>query len=100
MLGLLLEELVRGEFVGWPEQDSFGGNRNPAGIRRNPEESGGNIGIPVPQEFLQKNPVKVAENRNFQDPSKTTFPRTNSSEKKQKKGILRNPVFSVFQSKK
>jgi hypothetical protein len=43
------------------------------GVRRNPEESGGNKGIPVPQEFLQKNPVKVTENRNFQDPSKTTF---------------------------
>jgi hypothetical protein len=37
------------------------------------QESGGNTGIPVPQEFLQKIPVKVAENRNFQDPSKTTF---------------------------
>jgi hypothetical protein len=35
------------------------------GIRRNPEESGGNTGIPDPQEFLQKNPVKVAENKNF-----------------------------------
>jgi hypothetical protein len=35
------------------------------GIRRNPEESGRNIGIPGPQEFLQKIPVKVAENRNF-----------------------------------
>jgi hypothetical protein len=34
------------------------------GIWRNPEESGGNTGIPVPQEFLQKIPVKVAENRN------------------------------------
>jgi hypothetical protein len=43
------------------------------GIRRNLEGSGGNIEIPVPQEFLQKKPVKVAENRNFQDPSKTTF---------------------------
>jgi hypothetical protein len=42
------------------------------GIWRNPEESGGNTGI-VLQEFLQKIPVKVAENRNFQDPSKTTF---------------------------
>ncbi len=73
MVGLLLGELVRGEFVGWPEPDSFCGNRNPAGIRRNPEESGGNTGILVPQEFLQKNPVKVAENRNFQDPSKTMF---------------------------
>jgi hypothetical protein len=30
----------------------------------NLEESGGNTGTPVPQEFLQKNPVKVAENRN------------------------------------
>jgi len=47
----------------------FGGNRNP-------EESGGILckyrnscptGIPA------KNPVKAAENRNFQDPSKTTF---------------------------
>jgi hypothetical protein len=43
------------------------------GIWRNPEESGGNTGIPAPQEFLQRNPVKVAENRKFQDPSKTTF---------------------------
>jgi hypothetical protein len=33
------------------------------GIQSNPEESGLNTGIPVPQEFLQKNPVKVAENR-------------------------------------
>jgi hypothetical protein len=43
------------------------------GIQRNLEESGRNTGIPVPQEFQQKNPVKGAENRNFQDPSKTTF---------------------------
>jgi hypothetical protein len=35
------------------------------GIRWNLVESGVNTGIPVPQEFLQKNPVKVAENRNF-----------------------------------
>jgi hypothetical protein len=47
----------------WQEQESC----------RNPEESSGNTGIPVPQEFLGKIPVKVAENRNFQDPSKTTF---------------------------
>jgi hypothetical protein len=40
LVGLLLGELVGGEFVGWPELDSFGGNRNPAGIRRNPNESG------------------------------------------------------------
>ncbi len=73
MVGLLLGELVRGEFVGWPEPGSFCGNRNPAGIQRNPEESGRKTGIPVLQEFLQNNPVKVAKNRNFQDPSKTTF---------------------------
>jgi hypothetical protein len=28
-------ELVGGEFVGWPEPDSFGGIRNPAGIWMN-----------------------------------------------------------------
>jgi hypothetical protein len=37
MVGLLLGELVGGEFAGWPEPDSFGRNRNPAGIWRNPE---------------------------------------------------------------
>ncbi len=87
MVGLLLGELIGGELVGWPEPDSFGGNSNPAGIRRDPEESGGILwkyrnsypaGIPA------KNPVKVAENRNFQDPSKSTFLWTNSSEKNKK----------------
>ncbi len=73
MVGLLLGELVRGELIGWREPDSFGENRNPARIWRNPEESSRNTGIHVPQGFLQKNSVKVAENRNFQDPSKTTF---------------------------
>jgi hypothetical protein len=34
------------------------------GIRSNPEESIVNAGIPAPQEFLQKNPVKAAKNRN------------------------------------
>jgi hypothetical protein len=53
-------ELVGEEFVGWPEPDSFGGNRNSAGIWRNPEECGGNTGIPLLQEFLQQNPVKGA----------------------------------------
>jgi hypothetical protein len=67
--GLLLGELVGGDFFGWPEPDSFGGHRNPAGIRRNQKESGVirwkyrkfcPAGIPE-----KKNPVKVAENRNF-----------------------------------
>jgi hypothetical protein len=35
----------------WREQES-------SGILRNPQESGVNTGIPVPQEFLQKIPVK------------------------------------------
>jgi len=35
----------------WQEQES-------SGILRIPEESGVNTGIPVPQEFLQKIPVK------------------------------------------
>jgi hypothetical protein len=39
MVGLLLGELVGGEFVGWPEPNGFGGNRNPAGIRRNLKKS-------------------------------------------------------------
>jgi hypothetical protein len=73
VVGLLLGELVGREFVGWPEPDSFGGNRNPAGIWRNPKESG-----VIQWKYrnscpAQKNPVKVAENRNFQDPSRTTF---------------------------
>jgi hypothetical protein len=62
----MVGELVGGEFVPWPSQTAFGKNRNP-------EESSENAGIPVPREFLQKNPVKAAENRNFQDPSKITF---------------------------
>jgi hypothetical protein len=67
VVGLLLGELVRGEFAGWPEPDSFGRNRNFAGIWRNAGESGGiqwkyrnscPVGIPA------KIPVIVAENRN------------------------------------
>jgi hypothetical protein len=43
------------------------------GMQRNPEESCANPGISVPQVFLQKNSLKAAENRNFQEPPKTTF---------------------------
>jgi len=43
------------------------------GILQNPEDSGVNTGIPVPQEFLGKNPVKMEKNRNSCDLSKTTF---------------------------
>jgi len=50
----------------WREQES-------SGILRIPEESRVNTGIPVPQEFLQKIPVKSEKNRNSATPSKTTF---------------------------
>jgi hypothetical protein len=67
------------------------------GIWRNPEESGVNTGIPVPQEFLQKIPVISAKNRNFYDPLQNQVPVKNSSGKHRKKkkssGIL---YFSVF----
>jgi len=42
-------------------------------VLRNPKESGVNTGIPVPQEFLRKIPVKSEKNRNSCDLSKTTF---------------------------
>jgi hypothetical protein len=71
------------------------------GIRRNPEESGVNTGIPVPQEFLQKIPVISAKNRNSCDPLQNQVPVKNSSGKHRKKkkssGIL---FFSVFEPQK
>jgi hypothetical protein len=80
---------------------AFGGNRNPqesSGILRNPEESGVNTGIPVPQEFLRKIPVKSEKNRNSCDLSKTTFlrkiPQENTGKKKSS-GILSGTLFWV-----
>jgi hypothetical protein len=71
------------------------------GIRRNPEESGVNTGIPVPQEFLKKNPVTAAKNRNSCDHLQNHIPVKNSSGKHRKK---RNPQESwqewFFGSKK
>jgi hypothetical protein len=68
---------VAGSF--WREQES-------SGILRNPEESGVNTGIPVPQEFLRKIPLKSGKNRNSCDPSKNTFlrkiPQENTGKKK------------------
>jgi hypothetical protein len=60
------------------------------------EESGVNTGIPVPQEFLQKNPVKAKKNRNSCDPIQNHVPMKNSSGKYRKKkssGILSGTVF-------
>jgi len=56
----------------WREQES-------SGILRIPEESGVNTGIPVPQEFLQKNPVKSEKNRNYCDPLQNHVPVKKSS---------------------
>jgi hypothetical protein len=66
------------------------------GIRRNPEESGVNTGIPDPQEFLQKNPVTASKNRNSSDPIQNHVPVKNFSGKHREKEILRNPVFFCF----
>jgi hypothetical protein len=58
------------------------------GIRRNPEESGVNTGIPVPQEFLLKIPVTAAKDRNSCDHLQNHVPVKKSSGKYRKK---RNP---------
>jgi hypothetical protein len=80
-VSLLVGELVGGGFVSWPEPDSVWQEQESGGIRWNPEESGVNIGIPVPQEFLQKNPVNAAKNRNSCDPLQNHIPVKNSSGK-------------------
>jgi hypothetical protein len=51
VVGLLVGDLVGGEFVRWPEPDSFGGNRIPARIQRDLEESG----------CIRRNPVEIQE---------------------------------------
>ncbi len=40
-MSLLVGELVGGEFVSWPEEDSAWQEQESGRIRRNPEESGG-----------------------------------------------------------
>jgi hypothetical protein len=83
---------VAGSF--WREQES-------SRILRNPEESGVNTGIPVPQEFLRKIHLKSGKNRNSCDPSKNTFLRKIPQENTEKK---KNPQESCqerfFGSKK
>jgi hypothetical protein len=78
---------VAGHF--WREQES-------SEILRNPEVSGVNTGIPVPQEFLRKIPVKSGKNRNSCDLSKTTFLRKITQENTGKKKFLGNPVRNAF----
>jgi hypothetical protein len=104
MVGLLLGELVGGEFVDWPEPDSFSRNRNPAGIRKNPEKSGGirwkyrnscPAGTPA-----KKNPVKWLKTGFFKTPPKPRSCEQIPSGKNGKKGILRNPVLFCFSVQK
>jgi len=67
------------------------------GILRNPEDSGVNTGISVPQEFLRKIPVKT-EKQEFLRPLQNQVPMKNSSGKRRKKissGILAGTVFWV-----
>jgi hypothetical protein len=66
------------------------------GILRNPEDSGVNTGIPVPQEFLRKSPVKTEKTG-----IPATSPKPRSCEKfpwktQEKKEILRNPGRNGF----
>jgi hypothetical protein len=98
-VSLLVGELVGGGFVSWPEPDSVRREQESGGIRRNPEESGVNTGIPVLQEFLQKNPVNAAKNRNSCDPLQNHVPVKNSFRKRRKNkkssGILAGMFFLV-----
>jgi hypothetical protein len=55
-----------------------------------------NTGIPVPQEFLWKIPVKAAKTGIPETPSKTTFLWKNPPENTGKKEILRNSFFYCF----
>jgi len=69
-----------------------------AGILRNPEDSGVNTGIPVPQEFLRKIPVKTVKTG---IPATSPKPRScekflrKMQEKKKSSGILAETVFWV-----
>jgi hypothetical protein len=99
-VSLLVGELVGGEFVGWPEPDSVWREQESGRIWRNPEESGVNTGIPVPQEFLQKIPVTAAKIRNSCDPLQNHVPVKNSSGKHRKKKKSSGILFFLFLSPK
>jgi hypothetical protein len=74
---------------------SFWQKQEFSGILRNPEESGVNTGIPVPQEFLSHR-NSSGKNRNSCDLSKTNFLRKIPQENTEEKKILRNPVRNAF----
>ncbi len=83
-------------FCRWPKPDSFWREQESGRFQRNLEESGVNTGIPVPQEFLQKIPVKTGKNRNSRDPLQNHVPVKNSSGKCREKDILGNPGRNGF----
>jgi hypothetical protein len=84
----LLLSLARASSFWWEQESSR--------ILRIPEESGVKTGIPVPQEFLRKIPLKSKKNRNSCNPLQNHVPVKNSSGKRRKKKILRNPVRNGF----
>jgi hypothetical protein len=91
-------ELVGGEFVSWPAPDSFGRNRNPTGIRRNPKESrvirwkytnSCPAGIPA------KKTCKSGRKQEFSRPLKNHVPVNNFLWEKMGKNLSK-PVFFCF----
>jgi hypothetical protein len=70
------------------------------GIRRSPEKSRINTGIPVPQEFLPKIPGKTEKNRNSSDPLQNHVPVKNPSRKRRKKKSSEILAGMFFSSKK
>jgi hypothetical protein len=100
VVGLQLGEIVGGEFVGWPEPDSFGGNRNPAGIWRNPKKSGviwWKYTNSCPAGIPAKNSCKSGWKQEFLRPLQNHVPVNKFLRKNGKKssGILCFSFFSV-----
>ncbi len=75
----------------WRKQEACRNPEESKGIQRNPEESSGNTGIPVPQEFLQKNSCKSGWKQEFSRPLQNHFPVNKFHQKKN-----RNPQESCF----
>jgi hypothetical protein len=95
MVGLLLGELVRGEFVGWPEPDSFGGNRNL-------EESGGirwKYRNSCPAGIPAKKSCKSGWKQEFLRPLQNRVPVNNLRRKKMEKNHQESCVFLFFSPK-
>jgi hypothetical protein len=102
VVGLLLGELVGGEFVGWPEPDSFGVNRNPAGIWRNPKESGviwWKYRNSCPAGIPAKKSCKSGWKQEFLRPLQNHVPVNKFLQKKWEKNCQESCVFLFFSPK-